>query len=130
MQELKTFGMYFFVLAFFNFSFVHFFCFFYILNSDFRTVNDGGVDGKMAVYQTHFELELLTDTANHIVDVRREGTQSGQVLGKTVPHVNHKLVVLFVNVGVDVQMLEFALQSTMLALDGAHTGPNNNFETK
>jgi len=81
-------------------------------------VDDGGVDGEMAVYKTHLESELLLHTSNHVVDVTGEGAEGGQVLGEPVPHVDNKLAVLLVNVGIDVQMLEFAFQDAMLAFDG------------
>ena len=51
-------------------------------------INDVGVDGEMAVHQAHLELEGLSDSDDHVVDVGGEGAEGGQVLGEAVPHVD------------------------------------------
>lgn len=51
-------------------------------------IDDGNVNGEMAVSRAHLELEALGDTLDHILDVGADGTNTGEILALTEPNGN------------------------------------------
>lgn len=48
-------------------------------------VVDDDVDGEMGVDQSHLVCETVLDTLDHVLELRSDGAQAGDVLAATVP---------------------------------------------
>ena len=55
-------------------------------------IDNGQVDGEVSVGRAHLVLVALGDTLDHVLDVRADGADAGQVLVATEPHAQLQLV--------------------------------------
>merc|ERR1712212_624185 len=79
------------------------------------TVRNVGVDGEMAVNQTHLELELLGNANDHVVDMGSKRAKTGKILGKTVPHDDGNRAPILGNLGIGMNVLETTLKLSILS---------------
>ena len=79
----------------------------------------GDVDGEMRVDESHLVEEAAGDTDDHVVDVRADGTDAGELGTLGEPKVNADLLADLLQVHVDV--LEVAGEFTAGSLDGDAT---------
>jgi hypothetical protein len=96
------------------------------LNSIRGIVNDN-VDGEMSVNVTELVFETLSNTGDHVVDQRTDGTDTGNVLTETV--VDNELDLVTNNGDFDVQVTEVLVKSTTGTFNGNLTGLDGNSNT-
>lgn len=92
----------------------------------FLVIDDGDVDGEMAVSRAHLELEALGDTLDHVGDVRADGTNAGQLLTFTEPDSNTDFTRLLGHF--DGNVLEVTFQGATGSSDLDTTGSDFNFD--
>jgi hypothetical protein len=78
----------------------------------------GDVDGEMSVAKSHLVFESLGDSGDHVLDVRSDGSDRGNALSVSEPHINLELSVLLVHLQVHSEVLERTLELTKRTGDG------------
>lgn len=89
-------------------------------------INDGNVNGEMAVGRTHLELEALGDTLDHVINVSADGLDASDFLATTEPLGDADLVTSDGHFDSDV--LEAAFQGTTGTSDFDDAGVDFNLD--
>ena len=53
---------------------------------------DGDVDGEVSVHETHLVTITTSNTGNHVLNVRTDGSDDSNILVETEPQINDDLV--------------------------------------
>lgn len=92
----------------------------------FLVIDDGDVDGEMAVGSAHLELESLGDTLDHVRDVGADGTDASQIFAFSEPNGNANFTGLLGHFDSDV--FEVAFQSATGSSDLDTASSDFNFD--
>ena len=64
-----------------------------VTNFDLSTVLvDSDVDGEVSVHETHLVTITTSNTGNHVLNVRTDGSDDSNILVETEPQINDDLV--------------------------------------
>ena len=92
------------------------------------TIGDIGVDGEVCVDHAKLVLVLLSQTSEHVVDLRADGTDGSTGLGVTEPHFTLDLATEVDGLEIDRHVLEVLGKRTVLASDGHNSGLDLNLD--
>ena len=86
------------------------------------TLGDVSVDGKVCVHQTKLVLILLSQTGEHVVDVRTDSSDRSAGLGVTEPHFALDLTTEVDELKIDRDVLEVLDELAVLTGNSDNTG--------
>ncbi len=88
--------------------------------------NTSDVDRKVSIAEAHLVLEALGNTSDHVLDVRADSSDGGNVLSVTKPQVNLECLSVVDLLDIKGDVLEGSLQRSLWALNSDVTSLNVN----
>jgi len=93
------------------------------------TVNDVAGNREMRVHQSHVVTVFLRDTHNHVVHMRADRSQGGDLLGETEEEGDFELLATIDLGDRDREVVEVTGESALLSLDDDLSGFHRNLHT-